>query len=275
MDGLFFIIIFAKYKFKKKIMKKIYFLLFILLTITFSYSQETLINGGLEAWTSGDPDSWTKSESATQESVAANVHGGTSSAKVIAGSTRDLTQNVSVIPGESYTLSVWYKVETGDGTDARVWSYWLNGTSTVTDAATDGQLRTGYFDEAVWTNYTTTVTAPATGVDGFRFEVRTYNGATVYWDDLSFINNQTLSIDQPEVLTFSIFPNPTSNGFVTIKSQNTTATTTVSVFDVLGKEVINTVLNSDRLNVSNLNAGVYILKLNQNGATTTKKLVIK
>lgn len=85
----------------------------------------------------------------------------------------------------------------------------------------------------------------------------------------------TLSVDQNEALEFSIFPNPTSNGFVNIKTTNTSAITFVSVYNVLGKEVVNTILNSDRLNLSNLNAGVYILKLNQNGATTTKKLVIK
>ena len=85
----------------------------------------------------------------------------------------------------------------------------------------------------------------------------------------------TLSVNQNEALEFSVFPNPASNGFVNINTTNTSAKTSVSVFNVLGKEVINTILKSDRLDVSNLNAGVYILKLNQNGASTTKKLVIK
>lgn len=85
----------------------------------------------------------------------------------------------------------------------------------------------------------------------------------------------TLSVDENEVAEFSIFPNPTSNGFVNIKTTNSSATTSVSVYNVLGKEVINTTLSLDRLNVSNLNAGVYLLKLIQEGAITTKKLVIK
>ncbi|WP_452224937.1 T9SS type A sorting domain-containing protein [Lacinutrix chionoecetis] len=83
----------------------------------------------------------------------------------------------------------------------------------------------------------------------------------------------TLSVPQNEITEFSIFPNPTNTGFVNI---NTTSNEAINatVFDVLGKQVLSQTVN-DRLNVSNLNAGVYILHLNQNGATTTKKLVIK
>jgi hypothetical protein len=39
---------------------------------------------------------------------------------------------------------------------------------------------------------------------------------------------------------------------------------------VLQSNVVN-----NKLNVSSLNAGIYILKLTQNNATVTKKLVIK
>src|SRR5690606_9090091 len=43
-----------------------------------------------------------------------------------------------------------------------------------------------YFDTNgnTWTEYSVTLTAPATA-DGFRFETRTYTGATAYWDDFS------------------------------------------------------------------------------------------
>ncbi len=34
-------------------------------------------------------------------------------------------------------------------------------------------------------------------------------------------------------------------------------------------------VENNQLNVSNLNAGMYILKLSQNNATVTKKLVIQ
>jgi hypothetical protein len=50
---------------------------------------------------------------------------------------------------------------------------------------------------------------------------------------------------------------------------------TVSVYDVLGKQIFNTAISSDTLNVSELTSGVYIMKISQNGILSTKKLVIK
>lgn len=50
----------------------------------------------------------------------------------------------------------------------------------------------------------------------------------------------------------------------------------VEAYDILGKRVkYQTLTNNTSLNVSDLKSGVYILKITQNNATTTKKLVIK
>ena len=44
---------------------------------------------------------------------------------------------------------------------------------------------------------------------------------------------------------------------------------------MLGKQVINETIANNRLNVSTLNAGVYIMKISQGNTTTTQKIVIK
>ena len=49
----------------------------------------------------------------------------------------------------------------------------------------------------------------------------------------------------------------------------------VQVFDVLGKQVINQRLTNNNLDVSQLRSGLYIVKITQNNASVTKKLVIK
>ena len=88
-------------------------------------------------------------------------------------------------------------------------------------------------------------------------------------------NGFTLSVQSIDAnTTFSVYPNPVNNGFVNITSQSN-ATITATVFDVLGKQVLNANLTNNRLNVSNLRAGIYILNINQNGTTSTKKLVVK
>ncbi|MGB2197939.1 MAG: T9SS type A sorting domain-containing protein, partial [Flavobacteriaceae bacterium] len=83
-----------------------------------------------------------------------------------------------------------------------------------------------------------------------------------------------LSTEDYGILSFKIYPNPTASGFVTIKS-NQMGAVQAEVFDLLGKEVINTAVNNERLDVSNLNAGVYVVKLIQNKNTTTKKLIVQ
>ncbi|WP_052503470.1 lamin tail domain-containing protein [Lacinutrix sp. Hel_I_90] len=84
----------------------------------------------------------------------------------------------------------------------------------------------------------------------------------------------TLSTKGFNITNFSIYPNPVSNGTVTIK---TTANdvVTVNVFNVLGKRVISKALTNDTLDVSQLSTGLYLIKLTQNGASTTKKLVVE
>ena len=171
-------------------MKKFYSL-FLLLPITLVFGQNLLTNGDLEQWgDSATPTAWTHVESVAQEST--NVHGGSFSA-MHTGGTSDLGQTVvGITPGNTYNISIWYQVQagTGDGTDARIWSYWRDADGTnITDESTDGALRgpdNGYFEtnDNQWTEYNVDVVAPA-GATSLYFELRTYSSAVTFWDDLS------------------------------------------------------------------------------------------
>ncbi len=83
-----------------------------------------------------------------------------------------------------------------------------------------------------------------------------------------------LSVNDFNTNSFSLYPNPTNTGSVSISSTNSEAIS-VKVFDILGKQVKNVTLTNNTLNVSNLNTGVYIVKITQNNTSTTKKLVIR
>ena len=178
-----------------QIMKKIYFLLFLIITGSFSYGQELLLNGDFETWTSTTaPTSWTTAVNVTQETTI--IHGGTSSAKQAPTATSAIVQKITgLTPGDAITLSLWYK-SSGDGTDARIWSKW--GNSGVLDGTTDAAILQGpnnaYLPNGDWTEYTLNLTVPATANE-FNFEVRTYNGGTVYWDDFSFFKTTTSNCD--------------------------------------------------------------------------------
>lgn len=72
---------------------------------------------------------------------------------------------------------------------------------------------------------------------------------------------------------FSLYPNP-AKGQVTIQTESTNAIQ-VQVFDILGKQVIAKKVSNGSLNISSLNAGIYLVKVSQNGVASTKKLIVK
>jgi hypothetical protein len=51
-------------------------------------------------------------------------------------------------------------------------------------------------------------------------------------------------------------------------------TKNVTVFDVLGKQVVNQQVAGNSMNL-NLNTGIYIIKIEEAGKTVTQKLVIE
>ncbi|MDD3003437.1 T9SS type A sorting domain-containing protein [Flavobacterium sp.] len=74
----------------------------------------------------------------------------------------------------------------------------------------------------------------------------------------------------------NLYPNPVSNGKIYITSKNASSKE-ITIYDVLGKRVLQTSLNvnNKEVNVSALNSGVYIIKIQEGDASTTRKLIIK
>ncbi len=85
---------------------------------------------------------------------------------------------------------------------------------------------------------------------------------------------QTKTQESSAIEGLSMYPNPVSNGKVYISSKND-SDKEIIVFDVLGKKVLQTVIASKELNVSSLSPGVYIIKINEDDATATRKLIVR
>ena len=88
------------------------------------------------------------------------------------------------------------------------------------------------------------------------------------------IVSANLSITAADAAGIALYPNPTATGSVSIVSAKSAAISVVA-YNVVGAQVLATSLTGTTLDVSALNTGVYILKITQDGATITKKLVIK
>jgi hypothetical protein len=88
------------------------------------------------------------------------------------------------------------------------------------------------------------------------------------------IKQQPRTQESTSIEGLSLYPNPVSNGKVNITSKND-ADKEVIIFDILGKKVLQTMLSSRELNISNLSPGVYIIKINEEEATATRKLIVR
>lgn len=72
----------------------------------------------------------------------------------------------------------------------------------------------------------------------------------------------------------SLYPNPVTSGKVSISTKND-ANKDITIFDLLGKRIFQSQLTSRELNISNLSPGVYIIKIIEDGATATRKLIVR
>ncbi len=73
---------------------------------------------------------------------------------------------------------------------------------------------------------------------------------------------------------FKLYPNPVTNGKVYINtSQN--APKQIFIFDILGTQVLETTILGPELNLSDLDAGVYVLRVYEQNKVATRKLIIK
>jgi len=103
-------------------------------------------------------------------------------------------------------------------------------------------------------------------------EARTNSGSEAFFFD-NIVFEQLLGDREFDSDDFTLFPNPAKESYVNISSE-INGIRKVSVFNVLGQQVMNTFLTSDRLDISKLNRGIYFVEIENGQATTTKKLVI-
>jgi len=88
-------------------------------------------------------------------------------------------------------------------------------------------------------------------------------------------NGTTSAVENVEISYAAIYPNPSANGFFTVKNMQTNALATVS--DISGKVILKKTLNwqDNLLDLSQFARGIYFLRLQTNDKTYTNKLINK
>lgn len=78
---------------------------------------------------------------------------------------------------------------------------------------------------------------------------------------------------EPTIEGLSIYPNPVNNGKIYITTKSS-LDKKVEIYNVIGKKVLEVVVTSKEVNISNLEAGVYIIKIKEGDTSATRKLII-
>lgn len=82
------------------------------------------------------------------------------------------------------------------------------------------------------------------------------------------------TITKGEIDGLKLYPNPVTNGKVYISTVKN-APKKILIFDVLGTQVLETTILGKELNLSDLDAGVYVLRVYENNKVATRKLIVK
>ena len=180
------------------------------------------------------------------------------------------------------------------------WSFWTRWAALVTWAA-DGDVKPKFTimtdddGDGIWTAVQTTITTQPTAVNSWVQQTGTYSndisrqvrikfsksGGTdalptnlnelMYIDDVSLkYNGANLGVSDQDIMSFSIYPNPTSD-FISIKGiENINSIKVYSILGALEKEVFNT----NQIDISELSSGIHLIKIdNGTGTVFTEKII--
>ena len=133
------------------------------------------------------------------------------------------------------------------------------------------------FTETTPANLTSTPAVALTDLGGFI--IRQDGDAktpTMIMDELR-VNTTVqglLSVNAPAISGLKVYPNPVKNGRLVVETA-TNSMKAIAIYDVIGKQVLGTVTNENNIDVSTLQAGIYVIKITEAGKTATQKLVVE
>lgn len=94
------------------------------------------------------------------------------------------------------------------------------------------------------------------------------------FSDVNATNKENSAINENDTTVTTVFPNPTTG----IANLSVTANATVTLFDLLGKEIWKKetkIAETIQIDLSKFNNGVYIIQVNSNGVTNSQKIIVQ
>jgi hypothetical protein len=108
---------------------------------------------------------------------------------------------------------------------------------------------------------------------GTQYSDFTWSGPIASTEGLAN-TGQTLPVTKNQIVGFAMYPNPVNNGKFVITSNNG-VNKQVEIYSMIGKQVYSkTVKANEAIDVSNLNQGIYVLRVKEDAKIATRKLII-
>lgn len=125
---------------------------------------------------------------------------------------------------------------------------------------------------STYTEYVVKINAVSSTDPFFGFKISSTDVATAYVDQIFLEPATTLSTTQFSNSDFQFYPNPVSD---ILNISNTDQITAVSVFNILGQEMISKSVNNNlaKIDLSMLSNGTYLVKVSSNDSIKTFKVL--
>ncbi len=188
------------------------------------------------------------------------------------------TPKIQLTAGISYDFSFWYKaplyIENGDTTSEKLAVYM----GTNADSSAMGQVifKNEFMRFPTYVQYIKTFTPATSGA--FVFGFHSYSDP-LQW--ITFVDDVKLSLATSVVenkkSSFTIYPNPTNGEFIIRLIESNSSDNLITVFNLLGQEVYRTMSDKqfNYVNLTNVEKGIYLIRITTDNSETIKKLIIK
>ena len=162
----------------------------------------------------------------------------------------------------SWTMQSTNQQITIEAGDTVVWT-WGSGTHNLRSTSGTESFDSGYFGSG----YQFSHTFNQQGVTNYTCDPHSsmYGTVTV---------TASMSVSDSNILSMRVYPNPVITNHVTIET-SLTGIKKIELFDLNGKTVLKTSINTNKLDVTQIDSGVYFLKVSVNQKSTTSKLIIQ
>ncbi|MCB4808018.1 T9SS type A sorting domain-containing protein [Tamlana sp. 62-3] len=93
-------------------------------------------------------------------------------------------------------------------------------------------------------------------------------------DNLVLVNTTVLSAQEIAESSFKVYPNPAKD-VINISALNSVNVESVKLYNVIGKQVYAGDVLTEKIDISNLNKGLYLLKIQAESGSINKKIIIE